>query len=99
MAHFYRCGKIAGEWQSENVPFYFRSTLDCFHAGDPIEGLARIALDPNTDVAIKVRCFIELAAYVYSKRKPIDSMPESSDLTVNVEFIGANVDSADCQSR
>jgi hypothetical protein len=58
---------------------------------DPLEGLACIALDPNTDVAIKVRCFSELAPYVYSKRKPIDTTPESSDLRVNVEFIEPKV--------
>jgi hypothetical protein len=48
---------------------------------DPLEGLARIALDPQTDVVLKVRCFSELAQYVYSKRKAIDVTLESPTVT------------------
>jgi hypothetical protein len=40
---------------------------------DPIEGLARIALDPETKPELRVRCFTELAQYVYPKRKAVDS--------------------------
>jgi len=39
---------------------------------DPIEGLARIALDPETKPELRVRCFTELAQYVYPKRKAVD---------------------------
>ena len=39
---------------------------------DPIEGLARIALDPTTKLELKVRCFAELAQYVYPNRKATD---------------------------
>ena len=39
---------------------------------DPIDCLALIALDPETKVEIKVRCFSELARYVYPKRKAVD---------------------------
>ena len=40
---------------------------------DPIVGLARIALDPEIRPELRVRCFAELAQYVYPKRKAVDS--------------------------
>ena len=54
---------------------------------DPLEGLARIALDPQTDVALKVRCFSELAPYAYPKRKAVD-VQSTSEFKVAVEHIG-----------
>ena|SRR5215467_9130743 len=55
---------------------------------DPIEGLAKIALDPETKAELKVRCFSELAQYVYPKRKAVDlHPPEDSALTVRVHSI------------
>ena len=60
---------------------------------DPIEGLARIALDPETKPEIKVRCFSELAQYLYPKRKAVDVVsPDSSQLTLKVEHIGPGID-------
>ena len=63
---------------------------------DPLEGLALIALDPQTDVALKVRCFAELAQYIYPKRKAID-LPLGNDgpQKVIVEFIGQKPPSRD----
>jgi hypothetical protein len=51
---------------------------------DPLEGLAKIAVDPETKVEIKVRCLAELAQYVYPKRKAVDL--DSGPVTV--EHIG-----------
>ena len=59
---------------------------------DPLEGLARIALDPQTDVALKARCFSDLAQYVFPKRKAIDVMQDSPELRVTVTHIGRNLD-------
>lgn len=39
---------------------------------DPIEGLARIAMDDKTPVAIAQRCHAELAQYVYPKRRAVE---------------------------
>lgn len=36
---------------------------------DPIEGMARVANDNTVEVAIRVRCYAELAQYVYPKRR------------------------------
>lgn len=70
--------------------------LEC----DPIEGLARIALDPATETALKVRCFAELAQYVYPKRKAVDLVSaEDSDLTVRVRMIGSTADSGTSSRR
>ena len=60
---------------------------------DPIEGLARIALDPQTDVTLKVRCFAELAQYVYPKRRAIDFAADPPDgVKVTVDFVEPKVD-------
>ena len=42
--------------------------LDC----DPIEGLVRIAQDEKISTELRVRCYAELAQYVYPKRKAVD---------------------------
>ena len=60
---------------------------------DPIEGLAKIALDTETEASLRVRCFTELAQYVYPKRKAVDlETGEDSPLRVTVETIGSKVD-------
>ena len=60
---------------------------------DPIEGLAKIALDPATETVLKVRCFAELAQYIYPKRKAVDlDSSKESELRVRVETIGCPVD-------
>jgi hypothetical protein len=46
---------------------------------DPIEGLAGIAMNTNTAPELKVRCYLELAQYVYPKRKAVDLSVEKSD--------------------
>src|SRR5215468_6513257 len=58
---------------------------------DPIEGLAKIALDPATKPELKVRCFAELAQYVYPKRKATDiSLNGSTEQQpkIVIEYIG-----------
>jgi hypothetical protein len=60
---------------------------------DPIEGLAKIALAAETETSLRVRCFAELAQYVYPKRKAVDlDTVGDSQLRVSVETIGAAVD-------
>jgi len=39
---------------------------------DPIEGMARLAMDEQTDLAIRARLYAELAQYVAPKRKALD---------------------------
>jgi hypothetical protein len=56
---------------------------------DPVEGLAKIALDPGTEPSLKIRCFSELAQYIYPKRKAVDLLsPEDSEIKVTVREIG-----------
>ena len=38
---------------------------------DPIEGMARIAMDPQNPVEVRARMYAELAGYVAPKRKAI----------------------------
>ena len=55
---------------------------------DPIEGLARIAMEPTTAPELKVRCYAELAQYVHAKRKAIALEPApSDDMRVIVKFV------------
>ncbi len=59
---------------------------------DPIEGLARIAMDVDSPRELRVRCYAELAQYVYPKRKAAESAadPEQSgECVFRLEFIGA----------
>ena len=39
---------------------------------DPITGMALIALNENEESAIRVRCYSELAQYVYPKRRAVE---------------------------
>ena len=39
---------------------------------DPLEGMARIAVDPNSDVQTQLSALHELAKYVYPQRKAVD---------------------------
>jgi hypothetical protein len=58
---------------------------------DPIEGLARIAMDEDNPVDVRARCYIELAQYLYPKRKPVDvARDERTPINVNV-----NLDNSD----
>ena len=60
------------------------SALGC----DPLEGLARIAMNPRTPVGIQVRCLAELAQYVLPKRKAIEHTGEDGNaLTIHVTGI------------
>jgi hypothetical protein len=39
---------------------------------DPLEGLATIAADPNTDTALRARVLADLLPYLYPKRKALE---------------------------
>lgn len=43
---------------------------------DPIEGMARIAMDPENPVQLRGKMFAELAQYVIPKRKAIEHTGE-----------------------
>jgi hypothetical protein len=43
---------------------------------DPVMELARIGMNKTNPIEIRIRCFSEIAQYVYPKRKPVD---ESND--------------------
>jgi hypothetical protein len=52
---------------------------------DPIEGMARLALDPTNSPELRGRLFSELAQYVAPKRKSIDvSWQESGKVVFNL---------------
>jgi len=39
---------------------------------DPVEGMARLAMDPNSSPDLKGRMYAELAQYVYPKRRAVE---------------------------
>jgi hypothetical protein len=49
---------------------------------DPIEGMAKIALDPQNPIELRARMFSDLAQYVAPKRRAVDH--SASDGTGNV---------------
>ena len=62
-------GREAGTPNRRTVEAQERlEALNC----DPIEGMARIAMDPATPRELKARMFAELAPYRYPKRKAIE---------------------------
>src|SRR5680860_155693 len=46
---------------------------------DPIEGMARIAMDEAADLSIRAQMYKELAQYVAPKRKAIEITSEDGD--------------------
>lgn len=56
---------------------------------DPILGLARIAMNEATAPELKVRCYAELAQYVYAKRKAVEHLTEDErEIRVTIERMG-----------
>ena len=54
---------------------------------DPLMELAKIGMDHQNPIDIRVRCFRELASYVYPKRKPVDiSSDQSTEFNVNTNL-------------
>lgn len=49
---------------------------------DPIEGMARLALDPANSSELRARMYSELAQYVAPKRKSVDLSSTSRDREV-----------------
>lgn len=83
-------GRVAGTPNKATADLRERlSTLGC----DPIEGLARIAGNSRTPVAVRARCFAELAQYVYPKRKALEHTGEDGNaLHVEVTHIKGRED-------
>ena len=48
---------------------------------DPLIELARIAQDTKNPIEIRAKCLIEVAYYVYPKRKPIEGSTDQSTVT------------------
>src|SRR5215813_7861071 len=65
---------------------------------DPVEGMAKLAMDPNSSPDLKGRMYAELAQYVYPKRRaveqtvidPKDEMTEEEILTKIQEILNEN---------
>lgn len=57
---------------------------------DPIEGLARLAMEEKTAPELRVRCYAELAQYVHPKRKAVElgSAKDGEPLKIVVERVG-----------
>src|SRR3712207_1587386 len=51
---------------------------------DPIEGMATIATDPSTDINLRFQALMELAQYVYPKKKAVEVAGEDGHLSLEV---------------
>jgi hypothetical protein len=58
---------------------------------DPIEGMARIAMDEANPIELRARMYSELAGYVAAKRKAVELSSEDEaagePLTINVRVV------------
>jgi hypothetical protein len=56
---------------------------------DPIEGMARIALNTRAPLGVRARMFAELAQYIYPKRKAVeDAGEDGKELKIEVVYVG-----------
>ena len=63
---------------------------------DPIEGMARIAMDESNSAETRGRYYAELAQYLYPKRKAADvSVPEPAVINVITNLDPGSSDDAD----
>ena len=58
---------------------------------DPLQGMAKLAEDPDTPIEIRARMFAELAQYIYPKKKAVeqrlvDGDGNDRDIRVVVEY-------------
>ena len=51
---------------------------------DPIEGMARIAMDESNSIELRAKMLAELAPYIYPKRKTMDISSNNDGLTIIV---------------
>lgn len=51
---------------------------------DPLEGMARLAMDPQSSPEFRFRCYAELLPYVYPKRKPMEIETETPADVINL---------------
>ena len=51
---------------------------------DPIEGMARIAMDETNSIELRAKMLAELAPYIYPKRKTMDISSNNEGLTIVV---------------
>jgi hypothetical protein len=67
--------------------------LDC----DPVALLASIATDTEADMALRVKCSIELMAYLYPKRKAIE-ITEVEQEPDEVDYLYENLTDEELES-
>ncbi len=74
-------GRPKGSRNKQNLAVTDRlEALGC----DPIEGMARIAMDEKVDLSIRAQMFKELAQYTAPKRKAVEMKAEGEISLVDV---------------
>ncbi|MFN0314049.1 MAG: hypothetical protein ACKVQA_03295 [Burkholderiales bacterium] len=58
------------------------AALDC----DPLAGMAKIAMDPESPPELRGRMYAELAQYVYPKRRAIDPRDTGNVVAISINF-------------
>ena len=56
---------------------------------DPIEGMAKIALDPQTPIELRARMFSDLAQYVAPKRRAVEHSPSDGTGNLTISWLPA----------
>ncbi len=74
-------GRVAGTPNKRTLEAMQKlEELDC----NPIEGMARIAMDESNSIELRAKMLAELAPYVYPKRKSMDISGNNDGITVIV---------------
>lgn len=77
-------GRVAGTPNRRTQDVIERlAALNC----DPIEGMARIAIDEANAPELRGRMFAELASYVAPKRKAVEHSAEDGSASVSVSWM------------
>jgi len=65
---------------------------------DPIEGMARIAMDESNSIELRAKMYSELAPYIFPKRKAMDINSNDSGLTIVINRGDSDHKSVEIQS-
>jgi hypothetical protein len=76
-------GRVPGSLNKRSVEVAERlARLGC----EPIEGMARIAMDKHAPLDIRARMFAELASYCYAKRRAVEHADAERMLNIQINL-------------
>lgn len=83
-------GRVAGTPNKSTAELQEKlAAMGCY----PLEGLARIAMNPRTPLAVRVKAYAEIAPYIHPRRKAVEHTGENGNaLKIEVTRINGRED-------